>query len=111
MISSSLEKYDEQTENSQKQIEFCKAAGTVRHGADRRQVTRAGKQLFDQLPHRQGTGQLAVNLHILQKRCKARVAAMQHRRIQAAAHIRLVISKTGMKSQMRSSLLSPDNAM
>ena len=61
------------------------AAGTVRHGADRRQVTRAGKQLFDQLPHRQGTGQLAVNLHILQKRCKARVAAAQHRRIQAAA--------------------------
>lgn len=54
-------------------------------GADRRQVTRAGKQLFDQLPHRQGTGQLAVNLHILQKRCKARVAAVQHRRIQAAA--------------------------
>ena len=65
------------------------AAGTVRHGADRRQVTRAGKQLFDQLPHRQGTGQLAVNLHILQKRCKARVAAVQHRRIQvAAAHSR-----------------------
>ena len=60
------------------------AAGTVGHGSRRGQVPGAGEKLFDKGRHRQGAGQTAEGLQVIQEGPEPFRVPLAHRRIQAA---------------------------